>query len=135
MAQSSTQLSWLANQPYMNSSQLLFFRDRLLAWRKRMNANLVAATLADGSTAETSPDWIDAASAQTQAELIQVNRERVVAMTREIDAALERIRDGRYGYCIETGEEIGLRRLLAMPTAQFTVVVQEQQEQRKRHNR
>lgn len=132
MAQSNTRQSGVANGPYMNSRQLQYFQDKLLGWRKRLHASLNSVEQTVHSATENSPDWIDTASAQSQAELVQLNRQRAVAILREIDAALKRIQDGSYGFCIETGDEIGIKRLLAMPTAQFSVVVQEEKEQRRR---
>jgi DnaK suppressor protein len=132
MAQSNPRQSGIANEPYMSSRQLQYFQDKLLGWRKRLHATLNSVEEKVLSAAETSPDWIDTASAQTQAELMRVSQQRAVTMIREIDAALERIQDGSYGFCIETGDEIGIKRLLAIPTAQFSVVVQEEKEQRRR---
>jgi DnaK suppressor protein len=132
MAQSNPRQSGIANGPYMSSRQLQYFQDKLLGWRKRLHATLNSVEEKVLSAAETSPDWIDTASAQTQAELMRVSQQRAVTMIREIDAALERIQDGSYGFCIETGDEIGIKRLLAIPTAQFSVVVQEEKEQRRR---
>lgn len=135
MAQSSSLLPEIVNGPYMNPCQLQYFQSRLLEWRKRLSASLDSVDKTIHSALETSPDWVDTASAQTQAELIRVNQRRAVAMIREVDAALERIQDGNYGFCIETGDEIGIKRLNALPTAQFSVMIQEEQEQRRKLGR
>ena len=135
MAQSNLLLSEIADGPYMNPCHLRYFQYRLLEWRNRLNASLVSVDKTIHSALETSPDWIDTASAQTQAELTRVNGQRAVAMIREIDAALQRLQEGNYGFCIETGDEIGLKRLKAMPTAQFSVLIQEEKEHRRRLGR
>ena len=80
------------------------------------------------SGAENAADWVDTASQQTQAELSRVNCEHSLHIMQEIDDALKRIKLGTYGFCIETGEEIGIRRLVAMPIAKYTIEAQEAQE-------
>ena len=84
------------------------------------------------SGAENAADWVDTASQQTQAELSRVNCEHSLHIMQEIDDALKRIKLGTYGFCIETGEEIGIRRLVAMPIAKYTIEAQEAQEANRR---
>jgi DnaK suppressor protein len=81
---------------------------------------------------ESLPDWIDSASLSTQVALTWADRERSLDLIRQIDAALERIASGTYGYCRESGEEIGIERLMALPTAQYCVETQRDLERRKR---
>jgi DnaK suppressor protein len=104
----------------------------LLQWRKEVAAKISATLQNEQDAAEASPDWIDVASRHTQSETTRVNREHSIGIIREIDAALQRIRLGTYGFCIDTGEEIGLKRLNAMPIARYSIFAQEEREQRRK---
>ncbi len=115
---------------YLSDAQLRFFRDRLLRWRQEQCQRLTGRSLAVPS--ESLPDWIDSASLSTQVALTWADRERSMDLIRHIDAALERIASGTYGYCRESGEEIGIERLMALPTAQYCVETQRDLERRKR---
>ena len=76
----------------------------------------------------SSPDIIDQASSYTEknVEIRTVNRQ--IKLISKIDAALQRIKDGTYGFCKETGEPIGLKRLIARPIATLCIVAQEKHE-------
>ena len=115
---------------YLSDAQLRFFRDRLLRWRQEQCQRLTGRSLAVPS--ESLPDWIDSASLSTQVALTWADRERSLDLISQIDAALERIASGTYGYCRESGEEIGIERLMALPTAQYCVETQRDLERRKR---
>ena len=115
---------------YLSYAQLRFFRDRLLRWRQEQCQRLTGRSLAVPS--ESLPDWIESASLSTQVALTWADRERSLDLISQIDAALERIASGTYGYCRESGEEIGIERLMALPTAQYCVETQRDLERRKR---
>ncbi|MGD9019885.1 MAG: TraR/DksA C4-type zinc finger protein [Desulfuromonadales bacterium] len=116
------------NEPYMSQQQLSYFKNKLLHWRNELSSNLERAVQLTSAGAENAADWVDTASQQTQAELSRVNCEHSLHIMQEIDDALKRIKLGTYGFCIETGEEIGIRRLVAMPIAKYTIEAQEAQE-------
>ena len=120
------------NEPYMSHHQLSYFKNKLLHWRNELSCNLERAVQFTSFGAENAADWVDTASQQTQAELSRVNCEHSIHILKEIDDALKRIKLGTYGFCIETGEEIGIRRLIAMPTAKYSIEAQEAQEAQRR---
>lgn len=123
------------NEPYMNPGQVEYFRRKLLAWREELvresSDNLQC--LKEESGRET--DFLDQGAREANATLKLRSRERHLLFIREIDAALERIQDGTYGYCEETGEEIGIKRLEARPIATLSIEAQEWQERRLRSER
>lgn len=100
---------------YMNAAQLGFFRELLRKQRQDLldNATMTIDHLRDGE-AEADPN--DRATIEEEHSLELRIRDRERKMLPRVDAALKRIDDGRYGYCEDTGEPIGLRRLLARPT-------------------
>src|SRR5438132_399006 len=99
---------------YMNAAQLKFFRERLLALQKELRDNAGATTehLRELSFA---PDPADRATLEEEHALELRTRDRERKLLKKIDQALARIEDGSYGYCEETGEPIGIQRLLARP--------------------
>jgi DnaK suppressor protein len=106
----------------MGPERLAYFRDKLLRWRDELCQNLPGHP--ESISAQSLPDWVDSASCTTQLELSWADRERTVVLIRQIDAALFRIAAGTYGYCTESGEEIGIERLMALPTAQYCLEIQ-----------
>ena len=124
----------LQDQDYMNTDQLKYFRQRLLAWRQELDKTLQRQSI-PLSVDTRVPDWLDSAALRTEQELSHAKRQRALQLVREIEAALQRIDSGDYGYCSHSGEEIGLERLVALPTARFSVASQEVLEQRKRTHR
>lgn len=125
----------IEDEPYMSRHQKQYFQSRLLCWRNELCLRLKLAYYPVAADEDKLADWIDAASVQTQAELSWAERERSLQIVKEIDAALGRIHEGSYGFCIETGEPIGIRRLIALPIAQLSVEAQQQRERRARHCR
>ena len=119
---------------YMSAEQLAFFKDRLCAER---DALLRAA----GDTAhhlqefEATPDPSDRASLEEDHSLELRVRDRERQQLHRIDQALMRIRDGSYGWCSDTGEPIGMARLLARPTATLSLEAQERYEVRRKMKR
>ena len=116
---------------YMNAAQLGFFRELLRKQRQDLldNATMTIDHLRDGE-AEADPN--DRATIEEEHSLELRIRDRERKMLPPVDAALKRIDDGRYGYCEDTGEPIGLRRLLARPTTVYSIEAQERHESRQR---
>jgi DnaK suppressor protein len=115
----------------MNAAQLRFFRDLLSRQRQALidNASMTIDHLRDGE-AEADPN--DRATIEEENSLELRIRDRERKMLPRVEAALKRIDDGRYGYCEETGDPIGLRRLLARPTTAYSIEAQERHESRQR---
>lgn len=119
---------------YMNDNQLAFFRQRLLAEREELTAHLneVKASIASH---ERDSDEADQASFEEELRLALRQADRESRLITNIDAALKRIESGDYGYCEETGEPIGIARLLFRPTAKLCIEAKERQEQKEHHYR
>ncbi|OZB39472.1 MAG: RNA polymerase-binding protein DksA [Acidiphilium sp. 34-60-192] len=113
------------DEDYMNPMQIEFFRQRLLRWRSDllMEANGTLASLSEGGIHEA--DITDRASVETDRALELRTRDRARKLIGKIDQALGRLDSGQYGYCEETGEPIGLRRLMARPIATLSIEAQE----------
>jgi len=116
---------------YMNAAQLRFFHDLLSRQRQALldNATMTIDHLRDGE-AEADPN--DRASIEEENALELRIRDRERKMLSRVEAALKRIAEGRYGFCEETGDPIGLRRLLARPTTMYSIEAQERHESRQR---
>ena len=116
---------------YMNAAQLAFFRDRLQKMKDELLANA-------GQTSEhlrendMVPDPADRATIEEEHALELRTRDRERKLMKKIDESLARIEDGSYGWCEETGEPIGIPRLLARPTATLSVEAQQRREQKQR---
>jgi DnaK suppressor protein len=122
-------------EEFMNPQQLEYFRRKLLAWRAELlkEADETLASLQAGGMQE--PDLTDRASAETDRALELRTRDRARKLISKIDQALERIENGTYGYCEETGEPISLRRLEARPIATLSIEAQERHERMERTHR
>ncbi len=112
---------------YMNAAQLAFFRSRLEALRDEMLSN-AADTGEHLKENENFADPNDRATVEEEHMLEQRVRDRERKLLKKINSALRRIDTGEYGWCLETGEPIGLARLLARPTAEYTIEAQERHE-------
>ena len=123
------------DEPFMGPVMLEYFRQKLLRWRDDLlaEANETLAELQDGAPLE--PDPADRASSETARALELRTRDRERKLIAKIGAALERIEDGSYGYCEETSEPIGLRRLEARPIATLSLEAQERHERMERTHR
>ena len=112
---------------YMNATQLKFFRERLLALQKEMRDNAGATTehLRELSFA---PDPADRATLEEEHALELRTRDRERKLLKKISQSLGRIDAGDYGFCDETGEPIGLGRLIARPTATLSLEAQQRRE-------
>jgi DnaK suppressor protein len=119
---------------YMNDAQQRFFRALLLAQRAELQAR-IDEEFAELRERETSSDVADIGSAEEQRQWQLRLLEREKKLLDKIDQALERLARGEYGWCAETGEPIGLKRLLLRPTATLCIEAKERQEQREKHQR
>jgi DnaK suppressor protein len=115
-------------EEYMNEKQLAYFRHKLLSWREELIAESQETinNLKEENWQE--PDLSDRASLETEAGVELRTRNRYLKLIGKIDSALRRIEAGTYGYCEETDEPIGIRRLEARPIATLTVEAQERHE-------
>ena len=117
-----------SEEEYMDARQLEFFRQRLLAQREEIE-NDIARARGELSTGENEPDELDRASAEEERWLSLRISEREGKLLKKIDEALQRIDEGEYGYCEDTGEPIGIPRLLARPTATLSAEAKTRREQ------
>lgn len=119
---------------YMNATQQQFFRALLLRQRIELQARIAEAfeALREPDTSSDPAD-IGSAEAQRQWQLRLLEREK--KLLDKMDYALERLACGEYGWCRESGEPIGLKRLLLRPTASLSIEAKERQEQREKHLR
>jgi DnaK suppressor protein len=116
---------------YMSEQQLAFFQHLLLAMQEQIIAN-VAATEDHLRTNEEAADPADRAS-QEELDITELRvRDRERKLLKKITSALQRIEEKTYGYCEETGEPIGIARLIARPTATLCIEAQERHERRER---
>lgn len=116
---------------YMSPEQLAFFRQRLLAERQALLDAAHETTLHLQDNTAT-PDWTDRASIEEEQAIELRVRDRERKLLRKIDEAIARIDDGSYGWCEETGDPIGVARLLARPTATLCLEAQERREKLKK---
>jgi DnaK suppressor protein len=120
------------SEPFMNERQVEYFRRKLLAWKEDIlrESKETISHLQDEN--HILPDVADRASSETDRSLELRTRDRQRKLISKIDSALKRIEDGTYGYCEETGEPIGLKRLDARPIATLSIEAQERHEKRER---
>jgi DnaK suppressor protein len=113
---------------YMNERQLEHFRQILLAWKRELMEEVDRTVHHMQDEASNFPDPNDRATQESEFGLELRTRDRERKLLKKIDSAIARIDEGSYGYCEETGEEIGLRRLEARPVATLSVEAQERRE-------
>jgi DnaK suppressor protein len=119
-------------EPFMNERHRLYFRRKLTAWKEdiiRQTRETVQGLNDDNGQ---HADMTDRATSETDRALELRARDRQRKLVSKIDAAIARIEDGSYGFCEETGEPIGLRRLEARPIATLSLEAQERHERRER---
>ncbi len=123
------------DEVFMSPQQVEFFRRKLLRWRGDLlrEADGTLASLSQGGIHEA--DITDRASVETDRALELRTRDRARKLIAKIDQALARIETGTYGYCEETGEPIGLKRLIARPIATLSIEAQERHERMERVHR
>ncbi len=120
------------DEPFMNAKQREYFRRKLLAWKADIQAESLETLQQLQQDNLQQPDLADRASAETDKALELRTRDRARKLVTKIDMALERLEDGTYGYCEETGEPISLKRLDARPIATMSLEAQERHERRER---
>ena len=116
-------------EKYMNSKQKSYFKKKLTEWRNEIIKTNSKSLYSNEVNEEiASPDIIDQASSQAEKtiEMRTLNRQR--KLLSKIDKAIKKIQDNTYGYCEETGEPIGIKRLLARPIASLSIEAQEKHE-------
>ena len=116
-------------EKYMCEKHKVFFRMRLTEWKKELvKANNEALYFGSMDDNSISADVVDQASSYTDknVEMKAINRQ--IKLISKIDQALKRITDGTYGFCAETGEPIGIKRLMARPVAELCIAAQEKHE-------
>jgi len=123
------------DEPFMNPRQREYFRQKLLRWREELlkESSETLQHLQEDSLHEA--DMTDRRSLETDRSIELRTRDRERKLISKIDAALRRIDDGTYGYCEETAEPIGVRRLDARPIATLSVEAQERHERMERTHR
>lgn len=120
------------DEPFMNERQRAYFRRKLLRWKEEIIQQTRETLMGLHEDSTQHADLADRATSETDRALELRARDRHRKLIAKIDAALARIEDGTYGYCEETGEPIGLRRLDARPIATLSLEAQERHERRER---
>jgi DnaK suppressor protein len=123
------------DEPFMNDQQLEYFRRKLLNWKAELLAGSRDTIEGLQDNTRNIPDVADRASEETDRALELRTRDRQRKLVSKIDAALRRIDDGEFGYCLVTGEPISLKRLDARPIATMTLEAQERHERREKVHR
>jgi DnaK suppressor protein len=119
-------------EQYMSKEQLDHFRTILNSWKLDLMVEVDRTVSHMKDEAANFPDPNDRATQEEEFSLELRTRDRERKLIRKIDEALKRIEDGSYGYCLETGEEIGIKRLEARPVATLSVEAQERRERREK---
>ena len=119
-------------EEYMSKQQLEHFRTILASWKRDLMQEVDRTVLHMKDEAANFPDPNDRATQESEFSLELRTRDRERKLIRKIDEALKRIEDGSYGYCLETGEPIGVKRLEARPVATLSVEAQERRERREK---
>jgi DnaK suppressor protein len=120
------------NEPFMNERQKIYFRNKLILWKEEIiRQNRETLQVLHEDTAQHA-DLADRATSETDRALELRARDRQRKLIAKIDAAIARIEEGTYGYCEETGEPIGLKRLDARPIATLSLEAQERHERREK---
>ena len=116
-------------EKYMCEKHKVFFKNKLLEWKNEIiKSNSKGLYFSDVDHEISSPDIVDQASSQTEKTVEMRTLNRQIKLLSKIDGAIKRINDNTYGYCEETGEPIGLKRLIARPIATLSIEAQEKHE-------
>jgi len=116
-------------EKYMCAKQKSYFKARLTEWKNEiLESNSKNLYLNPGDHEISSPDVVDQASSQTEKNVEMRTINRQIKLLSKIDKAVKKIKDDTYGYCEETGEPIGVKRLIARPIATLTIEAQEKHE-------
>src|SRR5271167_2273324 len=119
-------------EPFMSERQREYFRVKLLAWKEDILKETKETLQHLQDEHQNHPDIADRASSETDRAIELRARDRQRKLIAKIDTAIQRIDDGTYGYCEDTGEPISIRRLEARPIAMLSIEAQERHEQRER---
>lgn len=120
------------NEEFMNDQQLAYFRQRLGDWKAQILREAQDTIVNLQESPSQAPDIADRAATESDRALELRTRDRQRKLIAKIDAAVRRIADGSYGYCEESGEPIGLKRLVARPIATLSIEAQERHERREK---
>jgi DnaK suppressor protein len=123
------------DEEFMNPLQVEYFRQKLLRWRSELLADSAETLRSLQEESLLKPDLTDRASLETERSIELRTRDRERKLISKIDSALARLDSGTYGYCEETDEPIGIRRLEARPIATLTIEAQERHERMERTHR
>jgi DnaK suppressor protein len=123
------------DEEFMNPLQVEYFRQKLLRWRMELLADSAETLRSLQEESLLKPDLTDRASLETERSIELRTRDRERKLISKIDAALHRLDSGTYGYCEETEEPIGIRRLEARPIATLSIEAQERHERMERTHR
>lgn len=123
-----------ANEEFMNQKQVEYFKQKLINWRNDILQEC-SETIIDMQDNQLEPDIIDAAAKEMDYSITLRARDRERKLLKKIDEALRRIENGTYGYCEQTGEPIGLKRLDARPIATLSIEAQEKHEREEKTHR
>ena len=116
-------------EKYMCQKHKIYFKKKLVDWRNEIvESNTKGLYLNNVDNEISSADIIDQASSQTEKTIGMRTLNRQIKLVSKIDKAIKRIEDDTYGYCEETGEPIGLKRLIARPIATLSIEAQEKHE-------
>ena len=116
-------------EKYMCEKHKVFFKNKLLEWKNEIiKSNSKGLYFNDIDHEISSPDIVDQASSQTEKTVEMRTLNRQIKLLSKIDTAIKRINDNTYGYCQETGEPIGLKRLIARPIATLSIEAQAKHE-------
>ena len=120
------------DEPFMNERQKSYFRAKLVLWKSDILREARETLEILQQENANHPDLADRASSETDRAIELRARDRQRKLISKIDAALQRIEDGTYGYCEETGERISIKRLDARPIATLSIEAQERHERREK---
>ena len=116
-------------EKYMCKKHKMFFKQKLMAWKVEINkSNNQVLYNGEPDDNSTSADVVDQASSYTEKNVEMKTINRQIKLISKIDSAIKKIKDGTYGYCEETGEPIGIKRLIARPIATLCIAAQEKHE-------
>ncbi len=120
------------SEPYMGKKQLKYFKEKLVAWKEEILQGNRETINGMQENVAPIPDLVDRASSEADRALELRTRDRERKLIAKIDLAIRRIEMGEYGYCEETGEPIGIKRLEARPIATLCLEAQERHERKER---
>ena len=116
-------------EKYMCKKHKMFFKQKLMDWKVEINKSNNQALYNDEPNDNSiSADVVDQASSYTEKNVEMKTINRQIKLISKIDSAIKKIKDGTYGYCEETGEPIGIKRLIARPVATLCIAAQEKHE-------